>query len=189
VGERRSPAPLVLPQPVLLTDRLCLRPLSRADRPAIERLADDPDIARWCAAIPHPLPRGAALGWITASLAEREQGEAVTYAIERRLGRVFMGGVSLTLQDGQGIVGYWLGRPYWNRGYATEALRRILALGFEVFDLDDIGAYTMPGNAASLRVQEKAGMSDQGEVDHEDGYPVRFFQIRMPRRPTPWPNS
>lgn len=169
---------VILPQPVLLTDRLCLRPLSRSDRPAIERLADDPDIAHWCSAIPYPLPRAAALSWIAASFSERQHGEAVTYAIERRLGRVFMGGISLSLAGAEGTIGYWLGRPHWNRGYATEALRRILSFGFETFGLADISAYTMPDNAASLRVQEKAGMVDQGEVDHVDGYPVRHCRVQ-----------
>jgi RimJ/RimL family protein N-acetyltransferase len=173
----------ILPQPVLLTDRLCLRPLSRSDRPAIERLADDPDIAHWCSAIPHPLPRAAASSWIAASFAERQRGEAVTYAIERRLGRQFMGGISLSLAGDQGTIGYWLGRPHWNRGYATEALRRILTFGFEMFGLGDISAYTMPDNAASLRVQAKAGMIDQGEVDHVDGDMVRHCRIQAPSWP------
>lgn len=187
-GAYDAGAPAILPQPVLLTTRLCLRPLSRTDRLAIERLADDPDIAHWCSAIPHPLPRTAALSWIAASFAERQHGEAVTYAIERREDRQFMGGISLSLDKGRGTIGYWLGRPHWNQGYATEALRRLLAFGFEMFSLREISAYTMPDNAASLRVQAKAGMIDQGEVGHVDGFPVRHCLVRAPRKAPPWLN-
>ena len=99
-----------------------------------------------------------------------------------------MGGISLSLDKGRGTIGYWLGRPHWNQGYATEALRRLLAFGFEMFSLREISAYTMPDNAASLRVQAKAGMIDQGAVDHVDGFLVRHCLVRAPRKAAPWFN-
>src|SRR5262249_62313737 len=61
-------------------------------------------------------------------------------------------------------LGYWLGRPYWGRGYMTEAARGFLVGVFEA-DLGDVvysGAFA--DNAASLHVQEKLGFERDGET-------------------------
>jgi len=55
-------------------------------------------------------------------------------------------------------VGYLLDRPFWGKGYATEAALASLNFGFERFDLDHIIALVHPDNLASRRVIEKCGM-------------------------------
>ena len=66
--------------------------------------------------------------------------------------------------------------PYWNRGFATEAARAILAFGFESLELNRIYALHMTVNPASGRVLHKAGMRHEGTLrqsvvkwgDHKD---------------------
>lgn len=153
-----------LAQPRLLTEHLRLRGLRRADLDDVVELAGDLEVSRWTAAIPHPLLPDAALAWIDEAAIERRRGEAVTFAIERRADHRFIGGIILQIDGAVGDVGYWIGRPYWGLGYGTEALRCVLSHGFRKLGLDSIMALTLPNNAASLRIQRKAGMIDSGKT-------------------------
>ena len=58
-----------------------------------------------------------------------------------------------------GEIGYVLNRAYWGRGLATEAVRRVMAFGFDVLELNRLEARYMDGNIASRRVMEKVGMT------------------------------
>jgi len=60
-------------------------------------------------------------------------------------------------------VGFWLGRPYWGRGYMTEAATAILSWLFETTDHDMVTAGAFADNPASIRVQEKLGFTVCGE--------------------------
>lgn len=64
-------------------------------------------------------------------------------------------------------VAWRLCAEHWGHGYATEAARASLALGFEQLGLDEILAWTTPGNRASLRVMEKIGMTRDASCDFE----------------------
>jgi RimJ/RimL family protein N-acetyltransferase len=59
-------------------------------------------------------------------------------------------------------LGYWIGKPYWGRGYATEAARAALRWGFDSLGLERIYAYHFARNAASGRVLRKIGMTPEG---------------------------
>ncbi len=61
-------------------------------------------------------------------------------------------------RDGTAELGYWIGKPFWNEGYATEAAKAVIAHGFARLGLRAIEAGADPDNAASIRVQEKAGL-------------------------------
>jgi [ribosomal protein S5]-alanine N-acetyltransferase len=55
-----------------------------------------------------------------------------------------------------------VGRPYWGRGYATEAAREVMRYGFGALGLARIFATAMSRNPASIRVLEKIGMREEG---------------------------
>ena len=59
-------------------------------------------------------------------------------------------------------LGYWIGAPYWRKGFATEAASAALAFGFETLRLNRIYAHHFAGNTASQRVLEKIGMRHEG---------------------------
>ena len=61
-------------------------------------------------------------------------------------------------------IGYRLARPFWGRGYATEAALAVREYSFNVLCLPRLSALIDPQNAASLRVAQKAGMIYTGEV-------------------------
>ncbi len=180
-----DPAAGGLPQPVLETERLILRPLRDSDLDAIAALADDAEIAAMTLAIPHPFDRSAGQWWINQSHQERAAGEAVTYAVTRKEDGAFLGGLSLTVtaETRTGLLGYWLGRPFWNQGMMTEAVRRILFFAFDALDLVAVEAAALPENTASLRVMEKLGLTDHRLWDRvlEDGS-LRRSQVRRVAR-------
>jgi RimJ/RimL family protein N-acetyltransferase len=64
----------------------------------------------------------------------------------------------------QGDLGYLLARPYWGRGYATEAARAVLRYGFQELHLHRIYATSRPANVASWRVMEKLGMRREAHL-------------------------
>jgi 8-oxo-dGTP diphosphatase len=169
------------------TARLRLRPLAASDAPTIERLAGDWEIARHTAHIPHPYPPGSAAPWIEETWGELRSGKKVVAAIERRSDGLLVGCIELDLTHGTGIgaLGYWVGRPYWGVGIASEAAAAMLALGFERLGLAQIEAAALPANRRSIRVQEKLGLGLIGE--REEAAPARGgtmqVEVRVLARP------
>lgn len=59
-------------------------------------------------------------------------------------------------------MGYWIGKPCWNRGYCSEAAEALLKYGFETLGLNRIFAHHMSSNPASGKVMQKIGMKREG---------------------------
>lgn len=59
---------------------------------------------------------------------------------------------------------YWIGRQYWNRGYATESLAALLKFGFEDLGLHRIQGFSLSQNRRSIRVMSKAGLQKEGHL-------------------------
>ena len=143
--------------PVLETERLVLRAPRLADVKAIVRLAGDRRIAENTARIPHPYGTADAeqfLGFVN-----RQEGEA-TFAIVYKGELIGMCGVEP--REGAAEIGYWLGVPYWNRGYATEAVRAVIDHAFGDLEHEALQAGARVSNPASRRVLEKCGFQWTG---------------------------
>ncbi|MGQ9368866.1 GNAT family N-acetyltransferase [Azospirillum sp. A39] len=67
----------------------------------------------------------------------------------------------------------------WSRGYTSEAVAAIVRLAFERLRLRDLVAFTLPGNAASRRVMEKAGFAFERDFIHA-GLPHVLYRLRRP---------
>lgn len=109
--------------PTFQTQRLVLRPMVLTDAPDIQHLAGDRDIASTTSHIPHPYEEGMAEEWIRSRQAVFDAGEGVAFAIARRSDTSYIGNIGLVLSQphANAEMGYWIGKPYWNRGYGTEA--------------------------------------------------------------------
>jgi len=142
------------------TPRLVLRPFAPEDAPAVQLLAGEWEVARFTARIPHPYPDGAAAEWIRGQV-EADDG---TFAIERRDDRALIGAIGYEHEAGgrAAVLGYWIGKPYWGQGYATEALRVLVGHVFDRLDVDEVQTSAVPENRASIRVQEKVGFAYVG---------------------------
>jgi RimJ/RimL family protein N-acetyltransferase len=151
------------PQPILRTTRLALRPFESTDAATVQRLAGEREIADTTLTVPHPYLDGMAEGWIgTHRELWEKQGHAIFAVTSESDGVVGAVGLHLHLAHRRAELGYWIGRPFWNRGYATEAARTLIAFGFETLGLNRINASHLTRNPASGRVMIKAGMTFEG---------------------------
>jgi ribosomal-protein-alanine N-acetyltransferase len=150
--------------PTLQTERLVLREFELEDAPDVRRLAGEPEIARMTLLIPHPYEEGMAEAWISSQRPAYEAGEHVNFAVTLRGEGTLVGSITLGLnpRDDNGELGYWIGVPYWGRGYCTEAAREVVRYGFEDLGLHRIHASHFGSNPASGRVMQKIGMSYEG---------------------------
>lgn len=150
-------------QPTLTTERLRLRPFRGGDAPRVRTLAGAREVAENTLTIPHPYPEGAAEEWIATHPVKWAEGTLVAFAMEHpEDGVIGAIGLVITREHRRGELGYWVGIPWWNQGYATEAVRAILAYGFDGLELNRIWARHFTRNPASGRVMEKAGMRFEG---------------------------
>jgi|SRR5581483_4969284 RimJ/RimL family protein N-acetyltransferase len=152
--------------PKLMTARLILRPFTLDDAPRVQMLAGARQVAEMTGHMPHPYPDGAAEEWIYSHAAEWKRGEGVTFAIARRDNGELIGAIGLTIHPAhrRAEMGYWLGVPYWNQGYMTEAARAVLQFAFETLHLNRVYASHFRRNPASGRVMQKIGMTYEGTL-------------------------
>lgn len=152
------------PQPVLETQRLVLRPFALSDAPEVQRLAGSREIARMTIAIPHPYEDGLAEQWIATHGEQFTNFKSVHFAVIDRNEQALCGvvGLELDAQNNNAMLGYWIGMPYWGRGYCTEAARAVVGYGFQELGLHRIHSEHFACNPASGRVMQKLGMSPEG---------------------------
>jgi len=148
----------------LRTARLHLRSFAREDVPAIVRLAGANEIASTTLNIPHPYAEDDAQSFIAKATEEFHAGRSVAFAISILSAGELCGAVGLHIADAHrhAELGYWIGVPFWGRGFATEAASAAVAFGFETLRLHRIYAHHFAGNTASQRVLEKIGMRHEG---------------------------
>ena len=151
-------------QPNLETPRLTLRPFSLADVPAVTRLAGEKEIAANTLSIPHPYPDDAAEKWISTHEESYDAGTLACFAIAERGSNALVGATGLVIKPDhdRAELGYWIGKPYWGRGYCTEASAALVGWGFNERGLHRIHASHFARNPASGRVMEKLGMTREG---------------------------
>jgi RimJ/RimL family protein N-acetyltransferase len=146
-----------------LSQRLVLRAPHAEDIDALAHLANNANIATMVSRMPHPYTAKDAADFVRRTT-NGEIGKCV-YAITRGDNGTFLGCCALEPQQDEHTVeiGYWLGEPYWNRGFATEAAHALIDIAFRTRnDLDHIDARCRVTNIASRRVIQKCGFQFQG---------------------------
>lgn len=149
--------------PVLETKRLAMRAPRLEDAKTIAALANDRRIAENVARIPHPYQVPDAENFI--SLANKAGGEAVfliTLRDETVIGACSLVLQELKTQEQTPELGYWLGVPFWGKGYATEALHAVIDYAFTDLSHEALQAGARVTNPASRRVLEKCGFQWTG---------------------------
>ncbi len=150
--------------PTILTPRLRLRAYRDADLPRVAELADTPEVYSYTLRIPSPYRLEHAQQFMQIQRSAWAKGDGLILAIARRDTDEVMGAIGLEIKRpmDRAELGFWLGVPYWNQGYTTEAAGALLAYGFEHLSLNRIFAGHFVGNDASGRVQQKLGMKYEG---------------------------
>jgi ribosomal-protein-alanine N-acetyltransferase len=156
-----------------------LRLFVPGDAPRVQSLAGDRAVADATAIIPHPYRDGLAEAWIAGQDAERSAGTQYIYAIASADDEQLVGAIALRpIATAQENLGYWIGREFWGRGYATTATRAVVALAFTCLDCQQLTASHLSGNAASGRVLEKCGLDVVRRVVREHRGKQEEFCVR-----------
>ena len=151
-------------RPTFETKRLLLRPFELSDAKDVQHLAGDRAIADTTLNIPHPYKDGMAEDWISRHEDAFNKKEGVTFAVVDKKSGKLIGAMSLMgLAEGhQAELGYWIGKPYWNNGYCTEAGNAVMDYAFTALGLIRIHACHITRNPASGKVMKKLGMDYEG---------------------------
>ncbi|MBE4909589.1 GNAT family N-acetyltransferase [Bacillus luteolus] len=149
---------------MLETNRLLIRELGAEDAEIVEELAGDYDIAKTTLSIPHPYPKGGAIGWISSVKEHNEAKRTATFATINKEDNQLIGviGFNLHMAFNRGEINYWIGKPHWGKGYATEAAKKMVHYGFHELGLNRIYAASFTSNPGSWKVMEKLGMKHEG---------------------------
>jgi RimJ/RimL family protein N-acetyltransferase len=152
-------------RPTLYTERLILRPHSLWDADDLQRLISDRDIASTISELSHPYTLEDAIEFLSKREEIYERTGSPHFAITHKDGD-FIGGICLYVnkKHEHGEIGYWIGKPYWGKGFCTEAARAVVKYGFEVLELNRIHATHMTRNPPSGRVMQKIGMIHEGRL-------------------------
>ena len=153
-------------QPSLQTRGLTLRPFRPSDAPDVQKLAGEREIADTTANIPHPYRDGLAEEWIASHDKRFRTGESLVFAITSSADGELQGAIGLetATHEMSAEMGYWIGRPFWNRGVCTEAAKAVLRYGFEELGPVRIRARHFVRNPSSCRVMNKIGMTVEGQL-------------------------
>ena len=158
---------------ILRTERLLMRPFNESDRDAFAAINADPVVMEH---FPSTLSRDESDDFVDRVIAGWAARGFGLWAVEVTEPEDdgpagFVGHVGLMSAEHRGAgtveVGWRLAREAWGRGYAPEAARAALGVGFDSLGLDEVVSFTVPQNTNSRRVMDKIGMTHRPERDFD----------------------
>ena len=174
------------------TDRFLLRPWRECDAEALFKYASDPDVGPRAGWEPHKsveeslqIIRTIFGGDHMWAIELKETGEAIG-----AMGYGPSCDCNLPARPGEPIVGYWIAKPYWNKGICTEALKLMIDYCFNEKHIDVLWSDFFIDNPASGRVMEKCGFRETGEMRYcENLYggskrPVKVMKLNRAEQKT-----
>jgi ribosomal-protein-alanine N-acetyltransferase len=150
--------------PTLTTPRLVLRQPSLDDVNDIFQATSDPEVQKYDSNPPMK-DIAEAVQLVEQLLAWFEEKKAISWGIELKDTGRTVGGVGFYFWDQiyyKADLGYTVTRAFWRQGIATEALRAVMAFGFEEMGLHRINVDTRMDNTASVRLMARLGFRHEG---------------------------
>lgn len=151
---------LFIDRPVVSTRRLIMRTPREGDIPALVQLADNRHVAQMLARMPHPYGEAEARTFIALSELKKP---GASYALTLAGTGTFVGCAGLNVKERGLELGYWIGEPYWRRGFATEAAHALVDLAFRSTAIQVLHCSVRVINPASRRVIHKSGFQYAGQ--------------------------
>lgn len=146
---------------VLETERLTLRRPRPSDAGPISLYAGDRRVAEMLESLPHPYPPGAAEAFIATCLKPGAVEHVWIMDAQKIDGPEFIGVIGVRRTDAAPRLGYWVGSPFWNTGYASEAATAVVAAA-RAAGAAEIDARIVSTNEASAHVLVNAGFKEVG---------------------------
>jgi ribosomal-protein-alanine N-acetyltransferase len=168
---------------ILQTERLLLRPPAAADISKFTPLIGDFDVAKNLGRVPHPYSEDDGCAWTIKNANDRLAGNGYTFAILRKSDGAYVGMCGVHSAEDFNL-GYWIGKPYWGQGYATEAARRVVRFAFDELGAPTVTARWFFDNPISGHILEKLGFKHCGSADApclSRGKPVFCHNLSLTR--------
>lgn len=167
--------------PALTTSRLLLRAPAAGDAAAFGAILSVPAVTRFSNWPDRPKKAQVerSMRWMAKLHAS---GKGCAWMIEDAASQALLGAIRFNYFDKKsrfGEIGYELHPDHWGRGLMSEALRAVVVCGHQIFRLNRLEAWTLPGNAASDRVLEKAGFRYEGTLRQRARFKGEFHDFRM----------
>lgn len=163
--------------PVIETERLILSQLEERDIPFIVEYLQHRIFSDLTSNIPYPYVENDARSWLKMSKEAFDNHIGYTFAIRNKEGQI-IGAIGLhDRDDDKAELGYWLGIPYWNKGYVTEAAKAIVNFGLNEIMFNKIFATHFLHNPASGRIMEKIGMGQEAVLIKEVKKDGEYFDL------------
>ena len=151
---------------ILQTERLLLRPPVAADISRFVPLLNDFEISKNLSRAPHPYTEDDGCAWVVRTAGERVRGESYPFVVMDKNEDKLLG-MCAVHPHLDFMLGYWIGKPHWGQGYATEAVRRVVEFAFDELGSNELTASWMHDNPASGRVLEKMGCRPSGTEERD----------------------
>ena len=159
----------------LETERLRLRQWIESDREPFARLCADPQVMEFYPNILDRAASDAMVDRVQALISDRGWG---LWAVELKTDKQFIGYVGLHVPTADlpcspcVEIGWRLALPYWGKGYASEAARDVLKVGFDRIDLPEIVSFTATLNRRSYTLMERLAMTRESETFEHPSVPI-----------------
>lgn len=137
-----------------------LRPVEEKDVSLIHDMFNDPAVQRTLA-ITWPQPHAGTRAWWEGT---RKNPDVAAFVIETLAGET-VGACSLEeihAASHSASLGIWIGAPYWDQGYGSDAVRTLCRFGFTEMNLQRIGLSVYDVNPRGVRAYEKVGFKEEG---------------------------
>ncbi|MBP5650560.1 MAG: GNAT family N-acetyltransferase [Bacteroidales bacterium] len=197
------------------TDRILLRPWRESDAEMLFKYASDPDVGPRAGWPPHQSVEESMeiirtvfnsdhiwaieLKETSEPIEHQEQNDARTDLTESQqrkdegqpigcIGYYTYGESNINIGKNDAEAGYWIAKPYWNRGICTEALQLLIDYCFSVKGFSTIWSDFFVDNPASGRVMEKCGFRDTGDINYcshlqvGNDRPVKIMRLDAPKK-------
>jgi [ribosomal protein S5]-alanine N-acetyltransferase len=167
-----------VPNQILETPRLVLREMSPDDLDFVAAMLADPEVMRY---YPKCYSRDEAQVWIERQMRRyARHGHGLWLAVDKATGEP-VGQVGLLIQQVRGVmekeVAYLIHRPFWRRGFATEAGRAARDYAFEVLSRQRVIALIRPENVSSIGVARKLRLQEEPDRIQHSGFEHIVFSL------------
>ena len=141
-----------------------LRPFKKPDYKVLARKINHKDIYRYTLHIPYPYKTSDAVKWLNRIVNQYKRKSPTNFHLAVDIDSEVSGCVSLMkIEPGhKAEIGYWLAKEYWGQGIMSNAVSKILTLGFREFKLKKVYAYVFLNNKGSYKVLIKNGFKKEG---------------------------
>jgi [ribosomal protein S5]-alanine N-acetyltransferase len=162
----------------LETERLKIRRFTEKDLDNLYSLLSDKEVMKY---YPKPLSRVESEHWLKSILEDYKNNGVSWWAIFKGATGEFVGQVGILLRPIENtrryMLAYMLKKEFWSRGYASEAVEKIIDYVHTAYGIDDILCLVRPVNIPSIRLAEKLGFEYERTVDYK-GYEHRIYRVR-----------